>query len=325
MKTITAAVAALLMLAAIPAAAAFSAEEPVSAQPEIKAETVSGIGSISKVYCTTAALQLADKGMLDPDAPVTEYIPEFTMADERYRDITVRMLMNHTSGLMGMIYENMMLYDDIDPAYHDRFLSYLKKSRLKADPGTQSNYCNDGFTLLEIVVERVSGESFTDYIRNHITGPLGLQSTGTAAAMYGSRKTAEIYAAGAPFETDYCMAFGSGGIMSTAPEVCRFGSAFFTGNEILLSQKAKDDMMKNTADDRFENPFGLGWDIVDIRDSWTTDKDVRFVFKGGALLHQYAGLMVAPDEMISVAVTMNGAGSDDCTMLTESLMISALE
>lgn len=95
-----------------------------------KTNTVSAIGSVSKVYCTTAAMQLYDKGLLDIDAPVTEYIPEFEMADERYKDITVRMLMNHTSGLMGMIYDDMMLYDDIDESYHDRFLGYLKNSRL---------------------------------------------------------------------------------------------------------------------------------------------------------------------------------------------------
>ena len=325
MKKITAAIAAIMIPAAIPVTAAYGADkETTPVQTEIKADTVSAVGSISKIFCTTAALQLYEQGLLDIDAPVTDYVPEFTMQDERYKDITVRMLMNHTSGLMGMVYDDMMLYDDIDTTYHDRFLVHLKNARLKADPGTLATYSNDGFTLLEIVVERVSGESFTDYVENHISKPLKLENTGTAAKMYGSKNTANIFVGGVPYDTDYCMAFGSGGIMSTAPELCAFGTAFFKGDETLLRQSSKDEMQKNNACDKYENAFGLGWDAVDVSKSWTTSEDVQIMFKGGSLLHQYAGLMVAPDEQISVSVTMNGASSSDVVMLTESLMISAL-
>lgn len=324
MKKITAEIAAIMILVAMPVTAAYGADkETTPVQTEVKADTVSAVGSISKIFCTTAALQLYERGLLDIDAPVTDYVPEFTMQDERYKDITVRMLMNHTSGLM-MVYDDMMLYDDIDTTYHDRFLGYLKNARLKADPGTLATYSNDGFTLLEIVVERVSGESFTDYVENHISKPLNLENTGTAAKMYGNKNTANIFVGGIPYDTDYCMAFGSGGIMSTASELCEFGAAFFKGDETLLRQSSKDEMQKNNARDKYENAFGLGWDAVDYSKSWTTSEDVQIMFKGGSLLHQYAGLMVAPDEQISVSVTMNGAGPGEVVMLTESLMISAL-
>ncbi len=325
MKKITAAIAALMILVAIPVTTAYGADrETTPVQTKIKADTVSAVGSVSKIFCTTAALQLYEQGLLDIDAPVTDYVPEFTMQDERYKDITVRMLMNHTSGLMGMVYDDMMLYDDIDMTYHDRFLGYLKNARLKADPGTLATYSNDGFTLLEIVVERVSGESFTDYVENHISKPLGLENTGTAAKMYGSKNTANIFAGGIPYDTDYCMAFGSGGIMSTATELCEFGTAFFKGDETLLRQSSKDEMQKNNARDKYENAFGLGWDAVDFSKNWTTSEDVQIMFKGGSLLHQYAGLMVASDEQISVSVTMNGGEATQALMLTESLMLSAL-
>jgi CubicO group peptidase (beta-lactamase class C family) len=61
--------------------------------------TVFNISSISKVYCATALMLLVDEGKIELDKPVTAYLPEFTMADERYKDITVRMLLNHSSGL----------------------------------------------------------------------------------------------------------------------------------------------------------------------------------------------------------------------------------
>lgn len=325
MKKITAAIAAVIMLAAIPAAAhGAGAKETKPAPSEAKAETVSAIGSVSKVFCTTAALQLADKGLIDIDAPVTYYVPDFTMQDERYKDITVRMLMNHTSGLQGMVYDDMMLYGESDMSYHDRFLEHLSGTRLKWQPGTMSSYCNDGFTLLEIVVERVSGESFTDYVQNHIAMPLALENTGTSYKLLGHPKTAKLFYDGASLETDYCTAFGSGGLMSTAPELSKFGTAFFTGNDILLSQKVKDEMQVNYARSRYDSVFGLGWDTVETMEDYDFCKDVNLMFKGGALFHQFAGLLVAPDEQISVAVTMNGGSSMEVTTLAHSLMFDAL-
>ena len=61
------------------------------------ADKIYGVGSVSKVYVTTAVMQLVEQGKVDPDAPMTDYIDDFKMADVRYKDITVRMLMNHTS------------------------------------------------------------------------------------------------------------------------------------------------------------------------------------------------------------------------------------
>ena len=137
------------------------------------------IGSVSKMYPVTAVMQLSDRGLVDIDAPVTDYIPDFKMADPRYKDITVRMLMNHTSGLMGTEYGGSFLFDEASGDYHDSFLEHLKTQYLKADPGAFNCYCNDGFTLLEILVERLSGMTFTEYLEEYICGPLALDNTGT--------------------------------------------------------------------------------------------------------------------------------------------------
>ena len=74
-----------------------------------------GIGSVSKVYTAAAVLRLADAGKLELDKPVCGYLPNFRMADERYRDITVRMLLNHSSGLAGSTLANAFLH--ISPMY----------------------------------------------------------------------------------------------------------------------------------------------------------------------------------------------------------------
>ncbi|WP_244213753.1 serine hydrolase [Paenibacillus barcinonensis] len=67
--------------------------------------------------------------------------------------------MNHSSGLYGSHYGNSILFDDEDTRNHDELLIKLQAERLKSKPGEYSVYCNDGFQLLEILVERVSGLS----------------------------------------------------------------------------------------------------------------------------------------------------------------------
>ncbi|MDO5559830.1 MAG: serine hydrolase domain-containing protein [Oscillospiraceae bacterium] len=286
-------------------------------------DTISCIGSVSKMFVTTAAMQLAGEGKIKLDAPVTDYIPEFHMADERYKDITVRMLMNHTSGLMGTTSKNGMLLDDRDISMHDGFISALNSQKLKADPGDYSTYCNDGFTLLEHVVERVSGESLTDYINDHICSPLNLKQTGTPWNTFDKKEQAEIFInENVRFATDYCMAIGSGGVISTAGELCTFGSAFFKGDNTLLSEKSKEEMSVNYSEDKYEDGFGLGWDSVEDPDY--SQSGVKVVTKGGDVLNQHAQLIVAPDEKISVSVLSSGSNSTFDGLMGQALLDIAL-
>ena len=109
--------------------------------------TIYCTGSVSKVYVTAAVMQLVDQGKVDLDAPVIDYIDDFKMADERYKDITVRMLMNHSSGLMGTVLKDDTLINDNVLDREKLMLTNLATQHLKADPGAYSSYCNDGFDL----------------------------------------------------------------------------------------------------------------------------------------------------------------------------------
>ena len=112
-----------------------------------------GIGSVSKMYVTAAVMQLAEQGKIDLDAPVTKYLPEFKMADERYKDITVRMLLNHSSGLMSASH-NMLLFADDDRSATENLLETLSTQRLAADPGAYSVYCNILFVIYNLEMQR---------------------------------------------------------------------------------------------------------------------------------------------------------------------------
>lgn len=276
------------------------------------------IGSVSKMYTVTAVMQLVDQGKVDLDAPVTDYLPDFKLADERYQKITVRMLMNHTSGLMGTVYGEIFLLGEESSDYHDAFLGILQKEELKYEPGTCNCYCNDGFTLLEILVERVSGMTFTDYLKKNICKPLSLEKTGTLWNM-DADGLVPIYVNGdVKMASERVSAIGTGGIISNARDVSSFGAAFFAGNEGLLSEKAKKEMAKNYQIGCQES-FGLGWDEVTKKDY--EKAGVTILSKGGDTFFQHASLVVAPEEKISVAVISSGGDSS----LNEEMALALLD
>lgn len=305
--------------------------EPV--QSEHTAETTASqdriycIASVSKMYSALAVMQLVDEGKIELDAPVTKYLPDFKMNDERYKDVTVRMLMNHTSGISLGLPTNHYLYDDVDSFVHDNTLDIVSGARFKADPGEYASYNNMGFELMEHIVENVTGMSYTDYVRNNIASKIGADHTGTAWSLYAGDtgdSQVSLYRGFLPIEYPYEMAAGTGGIYATAPDVANFGSAFFTGNDILLSDDAKTQMSTRWNDDAKYESYGLGWDFVE--QVKYEKENIKVMGKGGDLPYMNSSLLVAPDEQISIAVLTAGNGSSQYAgLMASALMDVALE
>ena len=295
-------------------------------------ENLFGIGSTSKMFTTAAMMRLADQGKVDLDRPVTDYIPEFTMADARYKDITVRMLLNHSSGLMGSTYGNGFLFDDADTQAHDTLLDDLATQTLKADPGAFSVYCNDGFTLAEIVIERVSGMSFTDFIHQEITGPLSMAHTKTMQDDFDRSSIVRTYNPYAPDQetpTDAVNIIGTGGVYATAEDLCRFAQIFTGEADVLTDASREATFHKEYADGQWldvENNtvgYGLGWDSVDLYPF--NLYGIQAVTKGGDTLLMHNSLIVLPEYGLSAAVSSSGGSSAYCQMLATSLLLDQLE
>ncbi|MEG0579849.1 MAG: serine hydrolase domain-containing protein, partial [Niameybacter sp.] len=269
----------------------FSGTEGVYSKTEngsLDAQTMYGIGSTSKMFTTAAIMKLVEEGKVDLDQPVTTYIPEFEMKDERYKQITVRMLLNHSSGLMGSSFNDAFLFEDADTKAHDQLLALLKEQRLKADPGAYSVYCNDGFTLAEIVVERVSGIDFTTFIHTSFTEPLGLNNTKTPQDTFDQLQLAKTYNPMNQQEVlaDSVNVIGTGGIYSTAEELCKFAELFMRGNEKSLTLEtqvamenfeASQGMWPESGDNSVA--YGLGWDSMQVYPF--NEYDIKALVKGG--------------------------------------------
>lgn len=185
-------------------------------------------------------MKLVDEGKVDLDAPVARYIPDFKMKDKRYKRITPRMLLNHSTGLQGMTFNNAFLFKDNDAYAHDILLQQLSNQNLKADPGAFSVYCNDGFTLAEILVERVSGMNFTEFLHQKFTEPLKLNHTITSQDKWEDEKRAGQYSPTyqGQLPSEMVNVIGTGGISSTAEDVVRFSQIFMGQRKEILSNKA---------------------------------------------------------------------------------------
>ncbi|NMS91817.1 serine hydrolase [Clostridioides difficile] len=290
------------------------------------------IASISKIFTTTAVMKLVEEGKVKLDTPVVNYIPEFKMADERYKEITPRMLLNHSSGLMGSSLKNALLLGDNDSYGHDSFLQELKKQRLKAKPGAFSVYCNDGFTLAEILVEKVSGMPFTNFIDKYISSPLNLQNTKTPEDSFDSSRLAKAYV---PYfedavPQDNFNTIGAGGLYSSAENLCTFAQTFMKNSNGILSPSSVKAMENKEylnglwpeGEDSILG-YGLGWDCVNTYPF--NQYNLKALTKGGDSLLFHSNLTVLPDENMAVAVVSSGGSSQLNEIIGQELLLSALK
>ncbi|MCP1184150.1 serine hydrolase [Paenibacillus sp. 1781tsa1] len=298
----------------------------------LTSNTIYGIGSTSKMVLTTAVMKLVDEGKIDLDKPVVNYIPDFKMKDNRYKQITTRMLLNHSSGLLGSSGSNATLYGDNDTYSHDTFLDQLALQNLKADPGEYSVYCNDGFTLAEILVERVSGMGFTAFIHKYITEPLDMKHTKTPQDVVDPAAMAGIYSPlveGQLPQENYNI-IATGGIYSTAEDLVKF-SQIFTGEvEGILSSKSVEAMAQEEykrgmwpEDSDTSISYGLGWDSVNLYPF--SEYGIKAVTKGGDTISYHSSLIVLPEYNLAAAVTSSGGTSAKDQFIASELLLSALE
>ena len=135
-------------------------------------------------------MKLVQEGRVCLDEPVRIYLPHWKLADARCREITVRMLLNHSSGIPGTNLHDHLAPEEGEDLFTGRYRNtpaYWQTVKLRARPGSFSGYCNDGFDLAAEVVEAVTGEPYIRWLREQITGPAGLFSVGVG------RRLAEGY------------------------------------------------------------------------------------------------------------------------------------
>ena len=272
--------------------------------------TMYGLGSVSKTLAAVAVMQLVDEGKVGLDEPLVTYLPTFRMASRGYRNVTVRMLLDHSSGFPGSAYASAWT-TEFWPGYLDQVMTTLAQSRLKHTPGALSVYCNDGFTVLEELVLAVTGQPFTDYMQKDVFAPLGMTHTAYPLHDFAEGSYAKAYDPDGtvhPRETLNLPA--SGALYSTPSDMARLATMFMDrglyGDARILSAASVKEMGSDQTVGEIRASvynaarYGLGWDSV----TQPGLKKVGFTawMKGGDSSDYHAGFIVVPGQNLAAVV-----------------------
>ncbi len=144
--------------------------------PPVDGRTVYRIGSVTKQFTAAAILQQVERGRLALDSAISEYLPEYAPPGEP--TITLRQLLNHTSGIPTYTEPPVALeFAGRALLSHADVLSALDGEPLNFAPGSRYEYSNSNYYLLGVILERVTGQSYAAYVREHLTEPVGLAET----------------------------------------------------------------------------------------------------------------------------------------------------
>ncbi len=196
-------------------------------------DTIMSVQSITKSVTAWGVMRLGEKGLIDLDAPVSQYLKswQFPLTDYPAKKITVRQLLSHTSGMPLGDFANIYSPGEAMPSNRDVMTG---EAVLMREPGTGFSYSNTGYNLLEILIEDVTGQSFSEYMRREVLLPLGMES-----AAFDIYKAVTPYPPtgynlrGEPVPVYLYPSKASGGLFATACDIARFATAGMKENPVL--------------------------------------------------------------------------------------------
>ncbi|MFD6953052.1 MULTISPECIES: serine hydrolase [unclassified Nocardiopsis] len=290
------------------------------------AHTPMGVASVSKAFTALAVMQLVEDGEIALDDPVVDHLPEFTTADPRSEEITVRQLLTHTSGMSDTAFPEKAapVPEDLEGA-----VARLADVGLAAEPGTEEHYHNPNYHVAARLVEVVSGRPFGRFLDGRTFTPLGMDDTATVDT------ADEVFAAGvsrghiavlgrAVAVTEPESYFnGAGGVVTTADDMARWLIMQSNGGEgadgaRVLSGEGVAATYTPLGGDGPGGSTALGWNTL------TSPAGTPMVAHGGVQFTYTAHQALLTESGYGIAVAANtGLGSADASALLYGLVALA--
>lgn len=257
-----------------------------AANVPVSADTLFHIGSTSKTLTAAAVMELVQQGRVDLDAPLSRYVPEFKMLPRFPGSvITVRSVLDMHSGIPGDVDNGQITSGKPYPQFRASLLPTLSKSYPERRVNTVWAYSNSGFTLLQRLVENVTGQSFLGYTREHLFGPMGMEHTtfddtapATSELSHGYQAVTgsdgKVKDVAQPRE--YVNAWATGSVVSSADEMASYLKTLIAGGvapggERILGASTLREMTTPQTHlplDIANFRAGLGWWIGDSGNKW---------------------------------------------------------
>ncbi len=261
------------------------------------------LASVSKPLTAAAILQLVDAGKVELDAPLQQYVPEFRVADPAAsRQITIRHLLLHTSGLPVTACDTRSNAQTLS-----EYVAELQKVELDAPVGARHNYCSGNYNILGRVIEKVSGQSFGDYMHENIFAPLEMQRSFTSETEAQAVGMAQGYQFlfGISVPTHYAYNTSqvpSGYMISSVEDMSRFLISQLNqgqyGDSRLLSAGSVASMQVPGTERSRDGGYGFGWVIAPVG-------DVPSVWHDGVNNNYHTLLLMQPQSRQGVVILMN--------------------
>lgn len=284
--------------------------------------TIYSLASISKPITATGLMILVERGLIDLDTPANDYLgnTKLTAHISSADDATLRRLANHTSGLPLHCH---FFYADEDaerPSFDETLRRY---GHLVTPPGEVYQYANSGFGFLEYIIERVSGKSYPDFLRDEVFTPLGMPNTSVdlpsdkesqSAIRYSpTRKPLPWYTFDHP---------GASAIWSSAHDLVRFGMFHLKNHlpdqQAILSDTSIDTMQQPTTKPGTTTGYGIGWRKAQYPSGHIT------VNHDGSMGGVRTRLLFVPGHNIALTVLTNGGGHDLPTEVCDAILQNLL-
>jgi CubicO group peptidase (beta-lactamase class C family) len=285
----------------------------------VSADTIFSVQSMSKLFTATAVMQAVAAGRLDLDAPITTYLPEFTVhsAFERHpeRKVTLRMLLSHTAGFAqeAPVGNN----NELDPGSFDAHVRSISGTWLRFPVGSGFAYSNLGIDLAGYILERVEGKPFAAVMRDSLLEPLGMvQSTFDRAVIRATADRAVGHVHPYPKPPLYEPMTAAGGLYAGAADLGRFLRFELNGGSSdgrIVLDPAWLHEMQTVPSPRAGAPAGYALGVV--RHRWNRWGQSPDLFEhGGGGFGFLSDLWWAPQLGVGIAVLTN---SDDHQLQNE--------
>jgi CubicO group peptidase (beta-lactamase class C family) len=271
------------------------------------ADAMFEIGSVAKQFTAAAILQLRDEGKLSLDDEITKWLPDF---DTRGNKVTVRRLLDHTSGMVGLTEMpefSLLVWNQRFP--RDSAYALIRRYPFQFPTGTMQMYNNSAFWLAGLIVEKASGMTYEDYVEKRIFAPLGM----TRSMYCNSSEHVPQRANGYSVQNGvirraatnvHTWPFAAGSICSTAGDLVTWVKALHGGK--VLSPKSYQEMITPAKlNDGTPLRYGMGLGVG--KDS----RGLNYIGHGGSIGGFTAEAGWYPDAQLAVVVLMNSNGNID--------------
>lgn len=208
------------------------------------------IASLSKTFTAIAIMQLVEKQMLSIDETIRTYFPKYPNADI----ITIGYLLSHSSGIPDYL-SSEFTFDYSKEWSPEDIVNVTQDAELLFSPGESFQYSNTGYVMLGIIIEKVSGLTYEDYMKEHIFRPSGMKNSGFYIKEGARAAIGHVNGEQGPYINNTA-AFAAGDMISTVEDLALFYKAI--SDHVIISSESKE-LMGTTHSKKFPHQYGYGW------------------------------------------------------------------